>query len=61
VLQKSLDELEYIQMEDGVKNVLVTIIKLVTNSGNAEAMVRRLWKPVKFHVQHDNKIELNYY
>jgi hypothetical protein len=33
VLVKSLDELESIQKEDEVKNVLVTIINLVINSG----------------------------
>jgi hypothetical protein len=29
-------------MEDEVKNVLMTIINLVINSGNAKAMVRHL-------------------
>jgi hypothetical protein len=33
VLEKSLYELESIQKEDEVKNVLVTIINLVINSG----------------------------
>jgi hypothetical protein len=41
VLEKSLDELESIQMENEVKNVLVMII-----SGDAKAMVRRLRKAV---------------
>jgi hypothetical protein len=33
VLEKSLNELEYIQLEDEVRKVLVTIINLVINSG----------------------------
>jgi hypothetical protein len=33
VLEKSFDELEPIRMEDEVKNVLVTIINLVINTG----------------------------
>jgi hypothetical protein len=57
VLERSLDEWESIQTEDEAKNVLVTIINLVTNSGDAEAMLRRLWKAVELHVQHDNKIQ----
>jgi hypothetical protein len=57
MLEKTLDELESIQMEDEVKNVLVTIINLVTNSGDAKAMVRRLWKAVEFHEQHYNKVQ----
>jgi hypothetical protein len=40
VLEKSLDELESIQMEDEVKNMSVTVINLVINSGDAKAMVR---------------------
>jgi hypothetical protein len=47
VLEKSLDELESIQMEDEVKNLLVTIINSVINSGDAKAMVRHMWKAVK--------------
>jgi hypothetical protein len=46
VLEKSLDDLESIQMEDEVKNVLVTLINLVVNSGDAKAVVRHLWKAV---------------
>jgi hypothetical protein len=42
VLEKSLDELEYIQVEDEVKNILVTIINLMINSGEAKAMVGHL-------------------
>jgi hypothetical protein len=52
VLEKSLDELESIQMEDEVKKVLVTITNLVINSGGAKAMVRHLWKVVELHKQH---------
>jgi hypothetical protein len=44
-------------MEDEVKNVLVTIINLVRNSGDAEAMVRHMWKAVELHEQHYNKIK----
>jgi hypothetical protein len=44
VLEKYLDEFESVQMEDEVKNVLVTIINFVINSGDAKAMVRHLWK-----------------
>jgi hypothetical protein len=51
VLEKSLDELESIQLEDEAENELVTIINLVTNSGDAKAMVRRLWKAVELHEQ----------
>jgi hypothetical protein len=57
VLEKSLDELECIQMEDEVKNVLVTIINLVINSGDAKAMVGHLWKAVELHEQHYNNIQ----
>jgi hypothetical protein len=57
VLEKSLDKLESIQIEDEVKNVLVMIINLVINSGNAKAMVRHLWKAVELHKQHYNKIQ----
>jgi hypothetical protein len=52
VLEKPLDELETIQMEDEDKNVLVTIINLVLNSGDDKAMVRHLWKAVELHEQH---------
>jgi hypothetical protein len=52
VLNKSLDELESIQMEDEVKNVLVMIINLVINSGDAKAMVKHMWKAFKLHKQH---------
>jgi hypothetical protein len=55
VLENSLDALESIQVEDEVKNVLVTIINSVLNS--AEAMVRRLWKAAELHEQHYNKIQ----
>jgi hypothetical protein len=57
MLEKSLDELESIQMEDEVKNVLVTIINSLLNSGDAKAMVRQLWKAVEVHEQHYNKIQ----
>jgi hypothetical protein len=56
-LEKSLDELESIQMEDEIKDVLVTIINLVINSGDAKAMVRHLWKAVELDEQHYNKIQ----
>jgi hypothetical protein len=52
-----LDELKSIQMEDEIKNVLVTIISLVINSGDAKAMVRHMWKAVELHEQHYNKIQ----
>jgi U3 small nucleolar RNA-associated protein 14 len=42
MLEKSLDELKSIQMEEEVKNVPVTLISLVVNSGDAKAMVRHL-------------------
>jgi hypothetical protein len=51
-LEKSLDDLESIQMEDEVKNILVTITNSVINSGDAKAMVRHLWKAVGLHEQH---------
>jgi hypothetical protein len=57
VLKKSLDELESIQMEDKVKNVLVMIINLVMNSGDAKAIVRHLWKAVELDEHHYNKIQ----
>jgi hypothetical protein len=56
-VRKSLDELESIQMEDEVKNILVTIINLAINSRDAKAMVRHLWKDVEIHEQHYNKIK----
>jgi hypothetical protein len=56
-IEKSLEGLESIQMEDEVKNVLVTTIKLVLNSGDAKAMVRHMWKAVELHEQHYNKIQ----
>jgi hypothetical protein len=46
-------------MEDEVKNVQVTIINLVTNSGDAKAMVRHLWKAVELHGQHYNNFNGN--
>jgi hypothetical protein len=49
VLEKSVDELESIQMEDEVN--------LVINSGDAKAMVRHLWKAVELHEQYYNKIQ----
>jgi hypothetical protein len=52
LLEKSLDELESIQMEDDVKDVLVTIINLVIISGDTKAKVRHLWKAVELHEQH---------
>jgi hypothetical protein len=57
VLEKTLDELESIQMEDEAKNVPVMIISFVINSGDAKAMVRHLWKAVELHEQHYNKTE----
>jgi hypothetical protein len=57
VLEKSLDELESIQMEGEVENALVMIINLVINSGDAKAMVRHLWKAVELHKQHYNKFQ----
>jgi hypothetical protein len=57
VLEKSLDELESIQIEDKVRNVLVTIINFVINSGDTKGMVRHLWKAVKLHMQHYKKTE----
>jgi hypothetical protein len=55
VLEKSLHELVTIQMEDEVKNLLVTI-NLVINSRDTKAMVRHLWKAVELHEQYYNKI-----
>jgi hypothetical protein len=56
-LEKSLEVLESFQMEDEVKNVLVTIINLVINSWDAKAMVRHMWKAVELHEQHYNRIQ----
>jgi hypothetical protein len=42
VLEKTLEELQYIQMEDEVKNILVAIINLVIKSGDHKAVVRHL-------------------
>jgi hypothetical protein len=44
-------------MKDEVKNVLVTIINLVINSGDTKVMVGHLWKAVELHEQHYNKIQ----
>jgi hypothetical protein len=38
-------------MEDEIKNVLMTIINLMINSGDAKEMVRHLWKAVELHEQ----------
>jgi hypothetical protein len=56
-VEKSLDELESIQMEDDVKNILVTIINLMINSGDAKAISRHLWKAVELQEHHYNKIK----
>jgi hypothetical protein len=57
VVEKSLGELESIQVEDEVKDVLVTIINLVINCGDAKTMVRHLWEVVEFLEQPYNKIQ----
>jgi two-component SAPR family response regulator len=44
-------------MDYEVMNVVATIINLVTNFGDAKAMVRHLWKAVELHEQHYNKIQ----
>jgi hypothetical protein len=59
VLEKSLEEPEFINIEDEAKNVLVTIIHLVINSGEAKAMVRHLWKAVELREQHYKKLNGN--
>jgi hypothetical protein len=51
-LEKSLEGMEYIQMEDEVERVLVAIINLVINCGDAKAMVRHMWKAVEIYEQH---------
>jgi hypothetical protein len=56
VLEKSVDELEFIQMEDEVKNILVTINNFMMNSRDVEGMVRHVWKAIEFHKQHYNRI-----
>jgi hypothetical protein len=56
VLEESLEELESIQTADGVKNVFVTIINLVINSGDVKAIVRHLWKAVELHEQYYNEL-----
>jgi hypothetical protein len=53
-----LNELESIQIEDEVRNVLVTVINLVINSGDVKAMVRHLWKAIELHKHYYNKIQL---
>jgi hypothetical protein len=45
------------QTEDDVKKVLVTIINLVINSGDAKVMVGNLWKAEELHEQHYKKIQ----
>jgi hypothetical protein len=57
VLEKSLDELEYIYMEDEVKNLLMMIINLVINSADAKGMARHLWKATELHEQYYNRIQ----
>jgi hypothetical protein len=54
VLEKSLDELESIQVKDEVKNILVTLMNLTINSGEAKAIVRHLWKAIELHEQEYN-------
>jgi hypothetical protein len=46
-------------MEDEVKNVLVTIINLVINSGDAKAMVRHYGKPQSFMNNITTKLKKN--
>jgi hypothetical protein len=46
MLKKSLDELQSFQMEDEVRNVLVMIISLKINSGDAKAIESHLWQAV---------------
>jgi hypothetical protein len=53
-LQKSLDKLESIQLEDNVKNVLEMIINSVINCRDTKT---HLWKAVELHEQHCNKIQ----
>jgi hypothetical protein len=55
MLETSLEELESIQIENEVKNLLVTITNLVINSGDAKAMLRHLWKAIELHDQQYNK------
>jgi hypothetical protein len=57
IVREILNLLGSIEMEDEVKNELVTIIKLVTNSGKAKAMVRHQWKAIEIHEQHYSKIQ----
>jgi hypothetical protein len=57
VLQKSLDNLQSTQMEDEVKNILVMIINLVINYGDAKTTVKHQWKAVKLHEQHHNETQ----
>jgi hypothetical protein len=59
VVEKSLEELKFLQVEDKVANVLVTRINLVIHviSGDAKAMIRHLWKAVKLPEQHYNRIQ----
>jgi hypothetical protein len=56
-LEKSLEGLEFILMEDEFKSVLVTIINLVINAGHAKAMLRHLWKDTAVHEKRYNKIQ----
>jgi biopolymer transport protein ExbD len=51
VLEKSLDDLESIQMEDEVKNFTGDDNQLVIISRDAKAMVRHVWKAVDLHEQ----------
>jgi hypothetical protein len=44
-------------MDDEIKKVLVTIINLVINLGDAKAMVRHLCKSIEHQEQHYNRIK----
>jgi uncharacterized protein YoaH (UPF0181 family) len=50
--EQHYNRIQSIQMEDEVRNVLVTISNLEINSGDAKAMVRH-----ELHEQHYNKIK----
>jgi hypothetical protein len=45
MFEKSLDDFDFFQIKDEVKNVLVTIVK----SGDSKAMVKLLWKAFEFY------------
>jgi sulfur relay (sulfurtransferase) DsrC/TusE family protein len=51
--------LGFIETEDEVKKILVTIVNLLINSGEVQAMIKHPWKVIEIHNQHYKKFNTN--